>query len=84
MKMGICFAKVMALALSAVLFASNVSSEQVNAVENKSLSIVETNVLSPAQLMEIECPNCHEHFTAEINKTHSECPNCGHSNEFSG
>lgn len=86
MKISIFFAKVIALVLSSVLFTSNVSSEQITAIENKndSFSIVETNTISSAQLMEIECPHCHEHITVDVNKTHAECDHCGNSIDFAG
>ena len=86
MKIGIFFAKIMALVLSTVLFTSNVTSNNVDVAENsmQSSSVVETEVLSSASIMEIECPHCHEHFFADINKNHADCPYCGYSSSFAG
>ncbi|MCR5772897.1 MAG: hypothetical protein K6G87_16865 [Butyrivibrio sp.] len=67
----------------------NVSEHNASEAEATEAEHIENEAVNEAhesleQFMQIACPFCHENFSADVTRTHVDCPHCGHTSEFAG
>ncbi len=52
-------------------------------IDDKELENATGGAMLP-RTMKIECENCHEIFSVNVNRTWAKCPCCSHRHTFSG